>query len=42
MDKQDKVIYIREYLEFKEEAVKQGIFDIEEIIKLYKESLNSK
>jgi len=34
--------YIREYLEFKEECVKQGIFDINEIIKLYEASKKSK
>jgi len=35
MNKQDKIIYIREYLEFKEECVNQNLFSIDEIIKLY-------
>ncbi len=35
MNKQDKIIYIREYLEFKEECIKQNLFDIQEIIELY-------
>jgi len=42
MNKQDFIIYIREYLEFKEECVKQNLFDIEEIIKLYEVSRKNK
>ena len=42
MNQQDKIIYIREYLEFKEECVEQGLFDIDEIIKLYEGTKKSK
>lgn len=34
-EKQDKIITIREYIEFKEECVRQGLFNIDEIIKLF-------
>ena len=34
--KEDNIILIREYLEFKEECVKQNLFNIDEIIKLWK------
>ncbi len=42
MNKQDFIIYIRAYLEFKEECVKQNIFDIDEIIKLFETSRRAK
>ena len=42
MNKQDKIIYIREYLEFKAECIRQDIFDIDEIIKLFEVGMRVK
>ena len=42
MNKQDKIIYIRDYIEFKEECANQNIFDINEIIKLYEANRKNK
>lgn len=42
MNKQDFIIYIRAYLEFKKECIEQQIFDIDEIIKLYEASRRAK